>query len=115
MYFALLYEGTMTLTIGSIRFSSEEYLFYYSIYFGPITIKKAKGVTVYATVAVFTVERKYPVRAVPVKSDKQAGHLPHITRFVEWFNAKLEYAKLGIFYYMSKKHLSRYLQKVCFR
>jgi transposase-like protein len=105
------------------------------------------------------VERNGPVRAVPVKSDKFADLLPHITRFVDkgahlmtdqlqsyrkagkmfaghdWvnhgqkefvrgnthnntaesFNANLERAKLGVFHYMSQKHLSRYLHEVCFR
>jgi len=33
----------------------------------------------------------------------------------ESFNANLERAKLGVFHYMSKKHLARYLHEVCFR
>ena len=33
----------------------------------------------------------------------------------ESFNANLERAKLGVFHYMSKKHLPRYLHEVCFR
>ncbi len=34
---------------------------------------------------------------------------------VESFNANLERAKLGVFHYMSKQHLVRYLHEVCFR
>jgi len=33
----------------------------------------------------------------------------------ESFNANLERAKLGVFHYMSKQHLARYLHEVCFR
>ena len=33
----------------------------------------------------------------------------------ESFNANLERAKLGVFHYMSRKHLARYLHEVCFR
>ena len=33
----------------------------------------------------------------------------------ESFNANLERAKVGVFHYMSKQHLSRYLHEVCFR
>jgi transposase-like protein len=33
----------------------------------------------------------------------------------ESFNAILERAKLGVFHYMSKRHLARYLHEVCFR
>ena len=33
----------------------------------------------------------------------------------ESFNAILERAKLGVFHYMSKRHLGRYLHEVCFR
>lgn len=33
----------------------------------------------------------------------------------ESFNANLERAKLGVFHFMSKQHLSRYLHEVCFR
>lgn len=33
----------------------------------------------------------------------------------ESFNANLERAKLGVFHYMSKQHLYRYLHEVCFR
>jgi len=33
----------------------------------------------------------------------------------ESFNANLERAKLGVFHYMSKKHLARYLHEACFR
>jgi len=33
----------------------------------------------------------------------------------ESFNANLERAKLGVFHYMSKKHLARYIHEVCFR
>ena len=33
----------------------------------------------------------------------------------ESFNANLERAKLGVFHYMSKQHLWRYLHEVCFR
>jgi transposase-like protein len=33
----------------------------------------------------------------------------------ESFNANLERAKLGVFHFISKKHLARYLHEVCFR
>lgn len=33
----------------------------------------------------------------------------------ESFNAILERAKIGVFHYMSKKHLPRYLNEICFR
>ena len=33
----------------------------------------------------------------------------------ESFNSILERAKQGVFHYMSKKHLSRYLHEICFR
>ncbi len=33
----------------------------------------------------------------------------------ESFNANLERAKLGVFHFMSKQHLSRYLHEDCFR
>jgi hypothetical protein len=88
------------------------------------------------------VERNSPVRAVPVVSDKIAELCPQVKRFVdkgaylitdenrshkeyargdihkntaESFSAILERAKQGVFYYLSKKHLSRYLNEIGFR
>ena len=105
------------------------------------------------------VERKGPVRAVPVASDKISELFPQVERFVDkdaylitdenrayrsigkqfaahdWvnhshkeyargdihnnsaesFSAILERAKQGVFHYLSKKHLSRYLHEIGFR